>query len=142
MLKIATSPVHVYKFLLLGALVCLALLVGCQKGPPAGNVEKLFDEHSTADIVFFYTKTSTHDERTDFYENVLNERSAGGGYWPRSGVILTWGVNNHSYEGHALNFDPAATTDERQAVVEVLRASPVVFRVYENRVPEEINDLP
>jgi len=121
--------------------IASAFLTGCRQ-TKVEPVKTIFDQSTKADLVFFYTKQSTYDERTQFYENVLNEPQGNRGYWPRPGVRSTWGVDNQGYEGFAINFDETATEAERAAVKQALQGSPVVFCVYENKVPGEISDLP
>jgi len=126
--------------LLLGAVV---VMTGCGSPRQEAPVEKLFDEKTSADLVFFYKKDSTYEQRTYFHENVLNKQLSGNrGYWQRDGVKVTYAVDNKGYEGSAINFESSATPEQRAEVKEVISESPIVLRVYENRVPGEITDLP
>jgi hypothetical protein len=121
----------------------MLLAVACRKAEENKPVEKLFDEKTSADLVFFYRKDSTYEQRTYFHENVLNKQLSGNrGYWPRDGVKLTYAVDNKGYEGSAINFESSATPEQRDEVKRVISESPIVLRVYENRVPETITDLP
>jgi len=121
----------------------MLLTAGCRSADQNRPVEKLFDEKTSADIVFFYTKESTYEQRTYFHENVLNKQlSENRGYWPRDGIKLTYAVDNKGYQGSAINFESSATPEQRYEVKRVISESPIVLRVYENRVPGTINDLP
>lgn len=118
---------HSWKVKFLSVLIGVMLLaVACRKAEENGPVEKLFDEKTSADLVFFYTKESTYEQRTYFDENVLNKQLSGNrGHWPRDGVKLIYGVNNKGYEGSAINFASSATPEQRHEVKRVISESQI-----------------
>ncbi|MCC7307100.1 MAG: hypothetical protein IT173_06025 [Acidobacteria bacterium] len=95
------------------------------------------------ELVFFYKKDVSRDERENFENKVLHKLSPNGrGYDLQDGVVGEFSVRNAGYEGYAIEFYPNATREQRDKLKLSLESSPLVFRVYENVVPNEIDDLP
>ena len=63
------------------------------------------------------------------------------GYYPRDGVKAVFGIDKNGYEGFGIAFRPEATKEQREDIKKLLKESPVIYKVYENVVPNEIKDL-
>jgi hypothetical protein len=95
------------------------------------------------ELVFFYKKSASYEEIQFFENDILHKpRPDGRGNDSQAGVLGEFFVRNSDYEGHAVEFYPNATPEQRENLKNVIKESPVVYKVYENVVPNEINDLP
>jgi hypothetical protein len=124
------------------AYICFLSFVFLQT-PSCGkqqNVKEIFNINKKVELIFFFKKDSSRQARDSFYETVLN-KPVPGGYWPRDGVQATFGIDQSGYEGFGIIFRPEATHEQREDIKERLTESPIVYKVYENVVPSEINDL-
>lgn len=130
------------KFLIVSSLfLAFAQVSSCNEAGSKNEVEKVFSVDSKVAMVFFFKKDTSKESRNEFYENVLNRPHPGGGYWPRDGIIATFSVDQNGFEGFGFKFADDATEEQRQDIRRVLKESPLVHRVYEDVVPNEINDL-
>lgn len=105
-----------------------------------GEVKEIFNVDNKVELLFFFTKDSSRKERDYFYENIFM-RNSDRGYYPRSGVQAVFGIDRNGYEGFGVKFRPDATEEQRENIKKILTDSPLVFKVYENVVPNEIKDL-
>ena len=95
------------------------------------------------ELVFFYKKEVSYEEKQAFENNVLHKaHPSGKGYDSQEGVAGEFSVRNSNYEGYAIEFYPNATGEQREKLKKAIKESPIVYRVYENVVPNEINALP
>ena len=96
-----------------------------------------------ADLVFFFKKGVSGDEIFEFHRTVIgNPTGEGTGYSSLPGMMTVANVVVADLEGAAINFKPNATEEQKALVAKRVDESPLVFRVYENVVPDEIKDLP
>jgi len=94
------------------------------------------------DLVFFYKKDISYDETSFFEDNVLHKpRPDGQGGDLPDGVIDLFLVTNSGFKGFAFNFSKKATPQQRQNLKSTLESSPLVHKVYEDVIPDEITDL-
>lgn len=115
----------------------LAQTQSCSK---QGEVKEIFNVESKVELLFFFTKDSSRNDRDYFYENIFMKNSDRG-YYPRDGVQAVFGIDRNGYEGFGVKFRPDATKEQRENIKKILTESPVVYKVYENVVPNEIKDL-
>ncbi|MFN0140405.1 MAG: hypothetical protein ACKVQW_10025 [Pyrinomonadaceae bacterium] len=96
------------------------------------------------DLVFLFKKDSTYEQRREFVESVLSRpRTDKKGSDNPEGVIdVMVGRIVGDYDGGVVNFGPTSTAEQREKLKKELHSSPIVFRVYENIVPNRIDDLP
>jgi hypothetical protein len=93
------------------------------------------------DLVIFFKVDSTHDEIESFWTEVLSYPTQGG-HWHRPGVGRV--LRSQAVEGHesvAVAFFPNATNAEREDVKSRIYSSPIVYKVIENVVPQDIKKL-
>lgn len=102
--------------------------------------KEIFNLNKKVELVFFYKKESSKAARDHFYENVLN-KSVSGGHWPRDGVQALFRIDRNGYEGFGITFRPEATPEQREEIKKILDESPLIYKVYVDIVPVEINDL-
>ena len=94
------------------------------------------------DLVFFYKTDSTYDEKELFEHTILHTRHPSGrGYDLPEGVIDLLSVRRSVYDGFAINFSKRATVDQRERLKTAIKESSLVYKVYTNVVPDQINDL-
>lgn len=109
--------------------------------PKQDGVVEFFNINGKNDLLFFYTKDSTYEQRKYFDENILNKNTDRGHYF-RDGVQGLFGIDKDGYEGFAIKYKAKATKEQKDEIINILKNSPIVFRVYENVKLDEINDLP
>jgi hypothetical protein len=95
-----------------------------------------------ADVVVFFKKDTDWKQILEFHRTVIGEPAEKGtGYNILSGIMTVTRVMIAGYEGEAINFQPDATEEQRAYVKKRITESPLVFRVYENVIPDRITDL-
>jgi hypothetical protein len=113
----------------------------CKQTAPANdNVQQIFNVDSKVELLFFYKKEATYEQRTYFYENILMRNTDRGSYM-RDGVQASFGIDRNGYEGFGITLRPEVTQEQREDIKRHLKESPIVYKVYENVVPNEIKDL-
>lgn len=112
-------------------------------GDRNGNseIKEIFSLNTKVELLFFFKKDCSKEAKDDFYENILNRPHPGGGYWPRDGIQATFGIDRNGYEGFGFKFSVDATQEQRNDIKRLLEESTLVHKVYENVVPDDINDL-
>lgn len=94
-------------------------------------------------IVFFFKKGTTSDEILEFHRTVTGTpTSSSSGFSDLPGIMTSVRVIVNGFEGESINFQPSATEEEKAFVKKRVSESPLIYKVYENVVPNEINDLP
>ena len=117
--------------------LALAQTQSCGK---QGDVKEIFNINNKVELLFFFKKDASKEARDNFYENILNKPVAGG-HWPRDGVQALFGIDRNGYEGFGITFRPDATQEQREDIKKLLVESPIVYKIYDNVVPNEIQDL-
>lgn len=64
-----------------------------------------------------------------------------GGHDLPDGVAVQYLVRNADYEGVGITFSTDATLEQREQLKKAIGSSPIVYKVFENIVPDEITDL-
>ncbi|MGB7070788.1 MAG: hypothetical protein WBD22_14940 [Pyrinomonadaceae bacterium] len=131
------------QFLVLQLIIVVATFQLNSCGYPETPMIRLRGPNDRMELVFFYKKDTGYDEREFFEHNILHIPDADGkGYDLQEGVSGEFSVRNADYEGHAIEFYPNARPEQREKLKQAIKESPIVYRVYENVVPNEIKDLP
>ena len=101
---------------------------------------EIFNINSQVELLFFYKKDISREEKDYFYENIFMKNSERG-YYPRDGVKAVFGIDKNGYEGFGIAFRSEAAKEQRESIKKILKDSTVVYKVYENVIPNEIKDL-
>jgi hypothetical protein len=95
-----------------------------------------------AALVYFFKKETTDDQIFEFQRTVVGiPDSKGSGYWSLPGMGSTVRIEVSGYVGEAINFQPNATEEQKAFVKKRVVESPLIYKVYENVIPNRINDL-
>lgn len=95
------------------------------------------------DVVFIFKNNATRDEITAFSNTVLHKPNIPGyGMAHQDGIgdLMVGGMPG-AREGGCVNFSRNATAEQKAKLIDAIRASPVVYKVYENAVPDEVGVL-
>jgi hypothetical protein len=110
--------------------------------PSDNNWKKISGPSDPQSVVFFFKKGTSYDERDVFYKSVISYPDPEGkGFYLREGISGTLYIRNSGYEGFAIQFSTESTPEQREKLENDIQESPIVYRVYENKVPSEIKDL-
>lgn len=95
-----------------------------------------------AELVFFFKKETTWKEILEFQRTVTGIPNPNGtGFSDLPGIMSGVKIDRDGFEGEAINFQPDATDEEKAFVKKRVSESPLVYKIYENVVPNQINDL-
>lgn len=126
-----------YKLLMITFLsFTLTQVQSCNKDKQE-EVTEFFNIDSKVELLFFYKKEATYEQRKYFDENILM-KPVKGGHWVRDGVQTVFGIDKNGYEGFGITFRPNATKEQREDIKKRLEESPIVYKVFENVVPNEV----
>ena len=110
----------------------------CQQKPD-DSIVKWADPTDKIPIVFYFKKGTTNDEINYFLDNVIgHQRADGRGTDFLGGMQGTFQVRNQDYEGYAIELRKNITQEERENILRAINNSPLVYKVFENVVPNEI----
>jgi hypothetical protein len=113
-------------------------LAGCD-GYPDTPMVKTPGPDDRADILFFFKKETSNDEINHFLHYEVGVPDPNGhGFGLMEGIRGWFVVYRQGYEGYALELLPNITPEQRRKILDVIDNSPIIFRVYENVVPNEI----
>jgi hypothetical protein len=132
------------KKLVLIATICCASygfqLNSCQTQQDDRMIEMGPDVH--ADLVCFFKKGTTADQILEFHRTVIGiPDSNGSGHSFLPGMVSVVRVVINGFDGEAINFQPDATAEQKTFVKKRVLDSPLIYKIYENVVPNEIKDL-
>jgi hypothetical protein len=94
-----------------------------------------------ADLVIFFNLDATHDQIETFWQETLSAKS-NKGYMTRPGIreiLRLLPVQDH--EAIAVTFFPNATPAQRDDVKARVKSSPLVYKVLEDVVPQDIKSI-
>jgi hypothetical protein len=94
-----------------------------------------------ADLVIFFTLDATHDQIETFWQETLSIKS-NKGHMSRPGIraiLRLLPVQDH--EGIAVSFFPNATPAQREDIKVRVKSSPLVYKVLEDVVPQDIKSI-
>jgi len=129
-----------------GLILQIILIAICFQLTSCGYPESPMVRHNGPDdkvgLVFFYKKGIGYEEKQLFENNVLHTpHPEGRGYYLQEGISGVFLVRNSGYEGYAVEFYPNATPEQHEKLRKAIEESKIVYRIYENVVPNEIKDL-
>ena len=93
------------------------------------------------ELVIFFKPGTTHDQIESLWADVLSYPTQGG-HWTRpgiSGILRLFPIEG--YEAVAVTFFPNATQAEREDIKSRVHASPIVYKVMEDVVPQNIKKV-
>jgi len=95
------------------------------------------------ELVFFFKKGATSDEIFEFGRTVtgIPSPNSNTGFSDLPGIMTGVRIIVSGYEGESINFKPDATEEQKAFVKKRMSESPLVYKVYENVVPNQIKDL-
>lgn len=95
-----------------------------------------------AELVFFFKKGTDWKDILEFQKTVIGIPDPHGyGYSSLPGMMTVVKVYVDGFEGEAINFQPSATEEEIAFVKKRVSESPLIYKIYENVIPNEITDL-
>ena len=124
-------------FLILQLIVVGVCFQSTSCGYPETPMVRLKGPNDKVELVFFYKKGTSYEEKQSFENNILHTPSPKG-YALQEGVSGQFAVRNSDYEGYAIEFYPSATPEQREQLKKAIESSPIVYKVFENVVPNEI----
>ena len=94
-------------------------------------------------LVVFFKKDATRENIETFNNEVISvwRPDIKGRYDLPPGVAVSYSLRNGGYEGVGITFSTDATPEQRNSLKSDIKESPLVYKVYENVVPSEIQDL-
>jgi len=114
------------------------LFTGCV-GYPETPMEKWPGPDDRAEIVFFFKKDTTNDKINHFLNYEIGVPDPNGrGSDSMDGIRGLFVVYRQGYQGYALELLPNITPEQRRKILDVINNSPIIFRVYENVIPNEV----
>jgi len=132
------------KRLILIGMICFVSfgfqLNSCQTQQDNRMIEMSPDVH--ADLVCFFKKGTTADQILEFHRTVIGiPDSKGSGHSFLPGMVSVVRVVINGFDGEAINFQPNATAEQKAFVKKRVSESPLIYKIYENVVPNRIRDL-
>jgi hypothetical protein len=119
-------------------IICALLFQQLSCGYPETPIIRLKGPGDENDLVFFYRRDATYEQKELFQNTVIHKLDPNRGYRLQDGVIDLFLVRNSDYEGYAINFSKDATLEQREQLKRAIESSPIVYKVFENVVPNEI----
>jgi hypothetical protein len=114
----------------------------CDRSKKSSDERVKFGPDKFTSLVVFFKKEATREQIETFYKDVISAyRPNLKGYDLPDGVALRYLIRNGDYEGVGITFSTDATPEQREQLKKAVKESPIVYRVYENVVPNEIKDL-
>jgi hypothetical protein len=120
-------------------IICGIVFQQLSCGYPETPMVKLKGPEDRNDLVFFYKKDTSYEQKELFQNTVIHKpHPEGKGYYLQDGVIDLLSIRNSDFEGYAINFSKDATPEQRERLKKAIESSPIIYKVYENVVPNEI----
>jgi hypothetical protein len=86
-------------------------------GYPETPMVRLKGPNDKVELVFFYEKETSYDEKQFFENNILHKSNPEGkGYDLQQGVSGEFLVRISGYEGYAIEFYPNTTPEQRESI--------------------------
>ena len=106
-------------------------LQGCQAQQQEDVRINEMSPEAPAELVVFFKKETDWKQILEFDRTVL----------AAPGIMTVVKVDLDGFEGKAINFQPDATKEEKGFLKKRVLESPLVYKIYENVIPNEITDL-
>jgi hypothetical protein len=96
-----------------------------------------------ADLLVYFKRDLSQGQINDFINNVISiPDREGRGYDLPAGVRTRLRLRPvEGHEGIAITFFPNATKEQREELLSSIKTSPLVFRVLENTIPDNVKSL-
>ncbi|MFL6374432.1 MAG: hypothetical protein ACJ73D_07195 [Pyrinomonadaceae bacterium] len=124
------------------SIICGFLSVTCSLTESKKVEVKKLGPEATASLVVYFNAGTT-DRQVEQFDNgfISDERADGRGRKDKDGIwsvsrLLPSQANNH--EAIAITFRDDATEEQRRAIKESIKTSPIVYKVFENIAPKDI----
>lgn len=118
-------------------LLIMPFMAACQQ--KANDEMITISPDQKSDIVIFFKKGTKNEEINYFLDNVAGrQRPDGRGTEFLNGMQSQFQIRNQDYEGFAIELRDNATKEERENILKAVNSSPLVYKVFENVVPNEI----
>jgi hypothetical protein len=125
------------KYFIILVLLIMPFMVACQQKANDEMISISPDQKS--DIVVFFKKGTKNEEINYFLDNVAGrQRADGRGTEFLDGMQSRFQIRNQDYEGVAIELRENATQGERENILKAINSSPLVYKVFENVVPNEV----
>lgn len=118
--------------------------IACSSQHPPNNDDDIIrmGPNERADLVLFFKRGTDWKEILEFNHSVIGiPNKSGSGFQSLPGMMSKIKIQIYGFEGEAINFKPNATDEEKTFLKKSVEASPLVYKIYENVIPEAINDL-
>jgi hypothetical protein len=109
------------------------------------KVQEIFDVNKNVEFLYFFKQDVSISEKEVFskkFDDKFLLIPTSEGYVPGNTVKAVFGIDKNGYEGFGIKFEPHAKKEQKEEVKKYIVESPLIFRVYENVVPDNIDDLP
>lgn len=114
----------------------------CNTKSESNNEMIKFGPAKFTNLAIFFKKGTSSEQIEGFYKTVISvSRLDNKGYDLADGVALQYQIRNGGYDGVGITFSTDATQEQREKLKKAIKESPIVYKVYENVIPNEINDL-
>ncbi len=95
-----------------------------------------------ASFVIYFQRDATREQIKDFSDNVLSRpRTDGRGEDMPEGVQSILLVSADGHKGYAINFFENATPEQRGKLIAAVKASPLVYKVFEGVTPDDVKKI-
>ncbi|MBX3266444.1 MAG: hypothetical protein KF831_07025 [Acidobacteria bacterium] len=130
------------RFLLLFLVTVISIACSAQHPPNNDDDIIRMGPNERADLVLFFKKGTDWKEILEFNRSVIGiPNENGSGFQSLPGMMSAIKIQIYGFEGEAINFKPNATDEEKSFLKKRVERSPLVYKIYENVIPEAINDL-
>src|SRR5215204_2461219 len=130
------------KIVIAGLLFILAFQrYGCTQARYNEPIE--FGPNMRTDLVFFFQKGTPPKEIEKFLlrDGLVIPAENGTGYYLPKGMGTGFGITHDGLGGYGLDFKNSASAEQRFAIKSRIEKSPIIYKVFENVIPNEIKDL-
>jgi len=98
-----------------------------------------FGSDKFTSLAVFFKKEATREQIDAFYKDVISVSCPDDSEQALpEGVALRYQIRNGGYEGVGITFAKDATLEQREQLKRAIESSPIVYKVFENVVPNEI----
>jgi hypothetical protein len=132
-----------FKTVLLSAYCLFAVITGGCPFTKSENPVLPIGPTVKADLLVYFKRDLSQGQINDFINNVISiPDREGGGYDLPAGVRTRLRLRPvEGHEGIAITFFPNATKEQREELLRSIKTSPLVFRVLENTIPDNVKSL-
>ncbi len=132
------------KLYIIALLLILAQTNACQSRNK-NKTQEIFNVNKKVELVYFFKKDVSSDDKKSFLQEFADKFlliPTREGYIPGEVVKADFGIDKNGYKGFGIRFEPDAKKEQKEEVKNYIMKSPLIFRIYQDVVPNEIDDLP